>query len=86
MVCVSCPSYIPDVRKSQGVRSRNGRQAVVSSSCGHSTAGERTVEVVVIGDRKPPAQLARVVAPPSHLYERRGGLRRLFFAVRDRPR
>jgi len=37
------------------------------------------------GDGSPPAQLARVVASPSHPYERGGGPRWLFFVVRDRP-
>jgi len=35
---------------------------------------------------KPRAQLARVVAPPSHPCERGGGTRRLAFVVHRRPR
>jgi len=38
------------------------------------------------GMTKPPAQLARVVAPPSHPYERGGGMRRLIFVASKRPR
>jgi len=34
---------------------------------------------------KPPAQLARVVAPASHPYEKGGGTRRLVFVIRKRP-
>jgi len=38
----------------------------------------------VLWDKKPPAWLARVVAPSSHPYER-GGERRLFFVICERP-
>jgi len=47
----------------------------------HSAVGEGTAEVAIGGMTKPPAQLARVVAPPSHPYERGGGMRWLVFVA-----
>jgi len=46
----------------------------------HSAVGEGTAEVAKMDDTKPPARLARVVAP-SHPYDRGGDLWRLFFVA-----
>jgi len=47
----------------------------------HSAVGEGTAEVAIGRMIKPPTQLVWVVAPPSHPYERGGGMRRLIFVA-----
>src|SRR6188768_1463919 len=61
-------------RLGSACNSLNHRHVDVTLAVGKGRGG-----VAIGGMTKPPAQLARVVAPPSHPYERGGGVRRLIF-------